>query len=158
VTRVDKVCVRDFLKIFIIDFLLILVLSSIIETTTLSSSIITIISPSSLSTVRITTTSSIYFNTTTAPYACDDISLACLAYSAYCAREIEFSGIPCRVLCPRTCNTCKLKILHYIIDSIFILFLSGCEDFYTDGTCSLANCELNPQLERYCRKSCICKT
>ncbi len=100
-------------EIFMIDFLLILVLSSIIETTTtLSSSIITIISPSSLSTVRITTTSSIYFNTTTAPYACDDISLACLAYSAYCAREIEFSGIPCRVLCPRTCNTCKLKILH----------------------------------------------
>jgi len=141
-----------------IDFLLILVLSSIIQTrTTLSSSIITIISPSSLSTVRITTTSSIYFNTTTAPYACDDISLACLAYSAYCAREIEFSGIPCRVLCPRTCNTCKLKILHYIIDSIFILFLSGCEDFYTDGTCSLVNCQRNPQLQQYCRNSCICQ-
>jgi hypothetical protein len=60
----------------------------------------------------ITRTSSIYFNTTSAPYACNDISLACLAYSSYCAPEIEFSGIPCRVLCPRTCNTCKFEIFH----------------------------------------------
>ena len=74
--------------------------------TTLSSSTITIISPSSSSTVLITT-SSAYFNATSAPYACDDASIACLAYSAYCAPEIEFAGIPCRVLCPRTCNTCK---------------------------------------------------
>ncbi len=78
-------------------------------TTTLSSSIVTIISESSPSTSIIGTTSSIYLNTTIAPYACNDISLACLAYSAYCAPEIEFSGIPCRVLCPRTCNTCKFK-------------------------------------------------
>ncbi|CAF4535527.1 unnamed protein product [Rotaria sp. Silwood1] len=108
-------------------------------TTTLSSSILTIISQSSSSSMIIGTTSSNYLNMTSAPYACDDISLACLAYSAYCAREIEFSGIPCRVLCPRTCNTC-------------------CEDFYTDGTCSLENCQRNPHLHRYCRKSCICKT
>ncbi|CAF3707629.1 unnamed protein product [Rotaria sordida] len=105
--------------------------------TTLSSSILTIISESS--SMIIGTTSSNYLNMTSAPYACDDISLACLAYSAYCAREIEFSGIPCRVLCPRTCNTC-------------------CEDYYIDGTCSLEKCQLNPQLECYCRKSCICKT
>ncbi|CAF3583203.1 unnamed protein product, partial [Rotaria sp. Silwood2] len=109
-------------------------------TTTLSSSILTIISESSpSSSMIIRTTSSNYLNITSAPYACDDISLACLAYSAYCAREIEFSGIPCRVLCPRTCNTC-------------------CDDFYIDGTCSLEKCQLNPQLARYCRKSCICKT
>jgi hypothetical protein len=78
-------------------------------TTTLSSSIVTIVSQSSPSPMIIGTTSSIYLNTTIAPYACNDISLACLAYSAYCAPEIEFSGIPCRVLCPRTCNTCKFK-------------------------------------------------
>jgi hypothetical protein len=81
-----------------------------ITTTTLSSSILTIISGST-STMIIRATSSIYLNTTSAPYACDDISLACLAYQAYCAREIEFSGIPCRVLCPRTCNTCKFSII-----------------------------------------------
>jgi len=72
----------------------------ITTTTTLSSSILTIISETSSSSMIIGTTSSIYLNTTIAPYACDDISLACLAYSAYCAREIEFAGIPCRVLCP----------------------------------------------------------
>ncbi|CAF4348410.1 unnamed protein product, partial [Adineta steineri] len=32
-----------------------------------------------------------------------------------------------------------------------------CEDFYKDGTCSLENCRRTPNLERYCRKTCICK-
>ncbi|CAM4752695.1 unnamed protein product [Rotaria magnacalcarata] len=111
-------------------------LSPVSIQTTLSSSIITIVSQSSPVTIQ--TTSSNDLNMTNAPYICDDISLACLAYGAYCAPEIEFSGVPCRVMCPRTCNTC-------------------CEDFYTDGTCSLEKCQINPQLERYCRKSCICK-
>ena len=77
-------------------------------TTTIPTSVLTIISSSSP--MISGSTSSVLFNATSAPYACDDISLACLAYGAYCAREIEFSGIPCRVLCPRTCNTCKLII------------------------------------------------
>ncbi|UJR30132.1 hypothetical protein I4U23_017673 [Adineta vaga] len=105
-------------------------------TTSVSSSIVTIL-PEKSSTV-IETTSMINFNTTNAPYSCDDTSLACLAYRSYCSPEYEFSGIPCRVLCPRTCDTC-------------------CDDFYKDGTCSLENCRRNSELEPYCRKSCICK-
>jgi hypothetical protein len=76
---------------------------------TLSSSILTIISGSTPSQI-IQTTLSIYLNGTAAPYSCDDTYIACLAYKDYCAREIEFSGIPCRVLCPRTCDTCKYEI------------------------------------------------
>ena len=90
--------------------------------TTLSSSILTILSQSPSSIALIGTTSALYFNITNAPYTCDDISLACLAYSAYCAREIEFAGIPCRVLCPRTCNTCKLTV-YAEYSSLHIHFL-----------------------------------
>lgn len=93
---------------------LLLDLSSLSIKTTPSTSVLTIVSNSSPTIIGMTSSS--YLNTTSAPYSCDDISLACLAYSAYCSRDIEFSGIPCRVLCPRTCNSCKFKI---ICDHIF---------------------------------------
>ncbi|CAF0850468.1 unnamed protein product [Adineta steineri] len=112
-------------------------ISSMQSTTTLSSSIVTIISQKS--SIIIGTTSLIYINSTIAPYICDDsLTIPCPAYKDYCGPEYEFSGVPCRVHCPRTCNTC-------------------CEDFYKDGTCSLENCRRTPDLERYCRKTCICK-
>ena len=76
------------------------------KTTTVIPSIVTIV-PQSLSPMIIKTTTSLYLNTTVAPYACDELSLACLAYKPYCAREIEFNGTPCRVMCPRTCETCN---------------------------------------------------
>ena len=89
------------------------------QTTTASSSVLTMLSEKS-STV-IATSSMAYFNITNAPYSCDDTSLACLAYSSYCNREYEFSGIPCRVLCPRTCNTCKIYFLNSDTRCIFSL-------------------------------------
>ena len=46
---------------------------------------------------------------------------ACPAYGDYCAREIEFAGIPCRVLCPRTCNTCKFKIFNIPMIYCFVV-------------------------------------
>jgi hypothetical protein len=65
--------------------------------------------------MSIGTTSSIFLNTTSAPYACDDVSLACLVYGAFCARENEFSGIPVQVMCPRTCDTCKFIIIFDLL-------------------------------------------
>jgi hypothetical protein len=91
-------------------------------TTKLSSSILTIISESSTTSMIIGTTSSIYLNTTTAPYACNDISSACFAYGGYCSPENEFSRIPVRVLCPRTCAACKFKMFINIIYLIFFFF------------------------------------
>ena len=69
------------------------------------------------------TTALVFLNYTSVPYTCDDASLACLAYSSFCAREIEFGGIPCRVLCPRTCNTCESR--RFIRPSLSNL-LFGC--------------------------------